>query len=51
MDDNNIPDRDANRDPITGAPGSHPIGTGVGAVAVVPWPARPRARSPARWAP
>jgi hypothetical protein len=23
--------RDANRDPITGAPGSHPIGTGVGA--------------------
>jgi hypothetical protein len=29
------PDRapDANRDPITGAPGSHPIGTGVGAAA------------------
>ena len=27
VDDN----RDANRDPITGAPGSHPIGTGVGA--------------------
>src|ERR1700754_1164778 len=25
-------DRDANRDPITGAPGSHPVGTGVGAV-------------------
>ncbi len=25
--------RDANRDPITGAPGSHPIGTGVGAAA------------------
>lgn len=25
--------RDANRDPITGAPGSHPVGTGVGAVA------------------
>ncbi len=24
---------DANRDPITGAPGSHPIGTGVGAAA------------------
>ena len=23
--------RDANRDPITGAPGSHPVGTGVGA--------------------
>lgn len=26
-------DRDANRDPLTGAPGSHPIGTGVGAAA------------------
>jgi hypothetical protein len=25
--------RDANRDPITGAPGSHPVGTGVGAAA------------------
>jgi hypothetical protein len=24
-------DRDANRDPISGAPGAHPIGTGVGA--------------------
>ncbi|MEO8135967.1 MAG: hypothetical protein ABI831_18570 [Betaproteobacteria bacterium] len=24
---------DANRDPVTGAPGSHPIGTGVGAIA------------------
>ena len=24
---------DANRDPITGAPGSHPIGTGIGAAA------------------
>lgn len=24
--------QDANRDPITGAPGSHPVGTGVGAV-------------------
>jgi hypothetical protein len=24
-------ERDANRDPITGAPGSHPVGTGVGA--------------------
>jgi hypothetical protein len=29
--DENIRDRDANRDPITGAPGSHPVGTGVGA--------------------
>ena len=27
------PKRDANRDPITGAPGSHPVGTGVGAAA------------------
>jgi hypothetical protein len=26
-------DKDANRDPITGAAGSHPIGTGVGAAA------------------
>ena len=25
--------RDANRDPITGAPGAHPIGTGIGAAA------------------
>lgn len=25
-------DRDDNRDPITGAPGSHPVGTGIGAV-------------------
>ena len=25
--------RDANRDPITGEPGSHPVGTGVGALA------------------
>ena len=28
----NDKDRDANRDPITGTPGSHPIGTGVGAL-------------------
>ena len=28
--ENNL-DRDANRDPITGAPGAHPIGVGVGA--------------------
>lgn len=26
-------ERDANRDPITGAPGSHPVGVGVGGVA------------------
>src|SRR6188508_1869721 len=25
------PSRDMNRDPITGEPGSHPVGTGVGA--------------------
>ncbi len=30
---NNLTDADANRDPITGAPGSHPVGTGLGAVA------------------
>ena len=28
---NEIKKPDANRDPITGAPGSHPVGTGVGA--------------------
>lgn len=28
---NRTPVNDANRDPITGAPGSHPVGTGVGA--------------------
>ena len=27
----NETERNSNRDPITGAPGSHPIGTGVGA--------------------
>ena len=26
-------EQDANRDPITGAPGSHPVGTGIGAAA------------------
>ena len=26
-------DRDANRDPLSGAPGAHPVGTGVGAAA------------------
>jgi hypothetical protein len=30
----NVKDRDANPDPITGAPGSHPVGTGVGAAGV-----------------
>ena len=30
----NIPDKgSANRDPITGAPGAHPVGTGIGAAA------------------
>src|SRR2546430_2654305 len=35
-DNDKIKDRDrdpANRDPITGAPGAHPVGTGVGAAA------------------
>lgn len=31
MDVTKVEDRDMNRDPITGAPGAHPIGTGVGA--------------------
>lgn len=34
MNPKNIdPNASANRDPITGAPGSHPVGTGVGALA------------------
>src|SRR6266487_6871524 len=28
-----VKDRDSNPDPITGTPGSHPVGTGVGAAA------------------
>lgn len=31
MSNVNKPRTDANRDPITGAPGSHPVGTGIGA--------------------
>ena len=31
IDRKEVSDRDANRDPITGAPGAHPVGTGVGA--------------------
>lgn len=31
-DQNALLDSDANRDPITGAPGSHPVGTGIGAL-------------------
>lgn len=27
----NVNDKSANRDPLTGAPGAHPVGTGVGA--------------------
>lgn len=30
--DNDKRDIDANRDPLTGAPGAHPVGTGIGAV-------------------
>lgn len=30
MENNEILDRDENRDPLTGEPGSHPVGTGVG---------------------
>lgn len=34
MNDNKkVEAKDANRDPITGAPGAHPVGTGVGAAA------------------
>lgn len=31
LDNDRVRKGDANRDPITGAPGAHPIGTGVGA--------------------
>ncbi len=31
MADVKVKDRDANRDPITGAPGAHPVGVGAGA--------------------
>ena len=30
MDAKDVRERDANRDPLTGEPGSHPVGTGVG---------------------
>ena len=33
MNDTNSTDDHANRDPITGAPGAHPVGVGVGAAA------------------
>lgn len=33
MAKNKNPEPDANRDPITGAPGSHPVGVGAGAAA------------------
>jgi hypothetical protein len=33
VDDKDVKKRDANRDPITGAPGAHPVGTGIGAAA------------------
>ncbi|MDH5834829.1 glycine zipper domain-containing protein [Luteimonas kalidii] len=32
-DDSRLDKQDANRDPITGTPGAHPVGTGVGAAA------------------
>jgi phage tail tape-measure protein len=33
MDRNERHTRDANRDPLTGEPGAHPVGTGIGAAA------------------
>jgi hypothetical protein len=42
---------DANRDPITDAVGSHPVGTGLGALAVARRLVRRQARWPARSAP
>ncbi|HEV7672557.1 MAG TPA: hypothetical protein VGS22_28905 [Thermoanaerobaculia bacterium] len=32
MNDQSVEQHDANRDPLTGAPGAHPVGTGLGAV-------------------
>lgn len=34
MNSSNTPACDANRDPLSGAPGAHPVGTGLGAVGV-----------------
>jgi hypothetical protein len=33
MNDEKRDKRDANRDPLTGAPGAHPVGAGLGAAA------------------
>ena len=33
MDNDNTKKAEANRDPITGAPGAHPVGVGLGAAA------------------
>ena len=33
MERNDKEPRDANRDPITGAPGAHPVGVGLGTAA------------------
>jgi outer membrane lipoprotein SlyB len=33
-DDIVVDDKDANRDPISGQPGAHPVGTGIGAAGV-----------------
>ena len=41
---------DSNRDPISGAPGAHPVGVGVGTAVGGAAAARRPARWPARWA-
>jgi hypothetical protein len=33
VDDEELEEQDANRDPLTGAPGAHPVGVGAGAAA------------------
>ncbi len=38
------PAQDANRDPLTGEAGSHPVGTGIGPHLVPPLPELPQAR-------
>ncbi len=49
------PSTDPNRDPLTGEPGSHPVGVGVGAAiggaGRAPWPVRLRGPSAPALAP
>ena len=44
------PATDAHRDPLTGAPGAHPVGTGIGAVLGGAAAVLQPERSPGLWA-